>query len=214
MMRRRNLFLLTLYITISLIALIIGCRGNTTNCTYIEFAFSKDDPRFSVPDHVIHKLPLFTFEYPSCFSEVPITDDIGDAGITYIAFLRAVKGKLHTTPESALVVIAETPASWRDTSGSDAIEKELSAHEKEDSFNVIERKIVDIVGLPVEYMMYSFHVPVQEGFGFPAYDRVVRFASFDYNGFVWKIEAASIPDESQEMENYFNHILQTFKILP
>lgn len=194
----------------------MGCSNSARNCSYKEFAFHEDDVRFSVEGHVIHEHPLFTFEYPQCFNLIDLNalpDIVYDTGVTDVSFIRRGTGELKLLPvETSISVIVEKPASWRDTDARAAIEKALSYYEADENFKVLERESISVIGLSAEYVSFSTSMPYSNP-SIPTHNRLVRLVTFDYAGFVWKIELVCFEEEIQETQAYFDHLLETFRVL-
>lgn len=192
-----------------------GCSNSAHNCSYKEFAFHKDDVRFRLGG-VILEHPLFTFEYPQCFNLIDLNvlpDIVYDARVTEVRFTRQGTGELKLLPVfSSIDVKVYKPGLYGDTDARTAIEKELSYYENDENFKVLERKSISVAGLSAEYVSFSTSMPYSNP-SIPTHNRLVRLVAFDYAGFVWKIELACFEEEIQETQAYFDHLLDTFRIL-
>lgn len=161
----------------------------------------------------------FTFEYPRSFYEVDTTYGFPESNITGVRFFRQGTEELKLLPVvSSISVIVEKPASWLDTDARDAIENELSDYENDENFKILERKSISVAGLSAEYVSFSISRLFRNSSS-PTHNRLVRFVAFDSKGsllkqgLVWKIELVCFEEEIQETQAYFDHLLDTFRIL-
>jgi hypothetical protein len=193
----------------------MGCSNSARNCNYKEFALHKDDVRFRLCGVIIEH-PIFTFEYPQCFNLIDLNglpDIVYDARVTEVSFTRRGTGELKLLPViSSISVKVYKPGLYGDTDARTAIEKELSYYEADENFKVLERGSINVIGLSAEYVSFSTSRLFRDR-SFPTHNRLVRLVSFDYAGFVWKIELVCFEEEIQETQAYFDHLLETFRVL-
>ncbi len=186
--------------------------ANHIDCDYERFTFRDDDLRF-LNKSLLNEHPLFTFEYPSCFREVPLGDDLGNFGITEVSFLRKGTGDLKGLPvESQINIIVKRPSEALGSNAKVAIEELLKAYENDPNLKIIERGHVSIAGISAEKITISVSKLDTVGF-FTPHNRQMRLVAFDYAGFVWQIQMFVFEEEAEETQPYFEHLLQTFKIL-
>jgi hypothetical protein len=193
----------------------MGCSNSARNCSYKEFAFQKDDVRFRLGG-VILEHPLFTFEYPQCFNLIDpntMPDIEYDTRVTEVEFTRQGTGELKRIPvKSSISVRVYKPGLYGDTDAKTAIENELSGYEADENFKGLERDSISVAGLSAEYVRFSISRLFRDR-GSPTHNRLVRLVAFDYAGFVWKIQLVCFEEEIQETQAYFDHLLDTFRIL-
>lgn len=203
-----------LLIPLLAVLMTIGCSNSARNCSYKEFALHKDDVRFRLGG-VILEHPLFTFEYPQCFDLIDLNvlpDIVYDTRVTEVRFTRQGTGELKLLPvKSSIDVKVYKPGLYGDTDARAAIEKALSYYKDDENFKVLERKSISIAGLSTEYVSFSISRLFRDS-SLYTHNRLVRLVTFDYRGFVWKIELVCFEEEIQETQAYFDHLIDTFKI--
>ncbi|MBN2543352.1 hypothetical protein JXI42_10850 [bacterium] len=95
----------------------------------------------------------------------------------------------------------------------DRIDAVLKGQAKWDNFQLLERSPITVSGVEGELIIYLVDklmpIPVEDGKNL----EYVRAAYFDYNDLTWKIVAKCNQDIQEEVTAYFNHIIETFKIL-
>jgi hypothetical protein len=98
-------------------------------------------------------------------------------------------------------------------SAADEIEEVLKDMAKWENFQLLERSPITVSGVEGELIVYLVDklmpVPVEDGKNL----WYIRVAYFDYNDLTWEIEMKCNQDIQEEVMAYFNHIIETFKIL-
>jgi len=184
---------------------------------YGVFKFQEDDIRLRMKGTLIHEHPLFTFQYPLSFTRVDDQDEIlFNMRVTKIDFARQVPDTADSFPKTTLSASVHEPGLWNDTDAKTTITNIITFHIHDPDFKVLETSTVTIAGMQAEYLSYSFHSPAKEGFGYapiPEYDGMVKFACFDHDNLIWRVNLSCLSQESDETSLYFQHLLDTFQIL-
>jgi hypothetical protein len=220
-MKRSTLKFNIYLIFLCLISVLVFCGCTNTYAaqddSFTLFKFSNEDIRFKLKGTLIHEHPLFTFDYPSSFIRVNTDDEILlNMRVTEVSFRRPVQGDSSNLPETFLSVNVQEPGLWSDSNAKTTIANIITYHVSDDEFRILENTEIDISDIKGKYLEYSYHQPAKEGFGYspiPAHDSVVRFACFDYEGFVWRMYISCVAQESEQCEVYFQRLLGSFKIL-
>ena len=175
--------------------------------TYKTFEMKEDDIRLKYLEH-----PLFSFEYPDFFNLAdlnnmpghPMTYDMSAVIFTY----------LHDDPnllDSYLVIGIESPSITGFNNASEKIEDLFSRKTTENGDLSI--KEVSVFGIP-GYYLESFRTDVVS----PSprkYNMSYRLIGFEHVGLVWTISMSwnYYDSEPPRIKEYFNHVIQTFKII-
>jgi hypothetical protein len=197
-----------------LAAILSGCGTG-----YKTFAFKDNDWRFEVPNSatslytpVIFEHPLFTFEYPSSFNS-RVTGKgplVKDPLVTSLRFTRNERGMVSREEIYFEVKKMNRVEYQEDTAGKAVVDNVIarnSASSNHNNLRVIERRIVDIGGIPAEYAAYTYLGSSEAG------DMVVMLAAFYSAGFIWQISLECYAENAAETAVYFNHLLETFQFL-
>ena len=200
-------------ILLALAASCIGCSNNNTSCEYTTFILEENNPRLSNEGHA-----LFSFEYPQCFNEVPLSDVWGFEGITDISFTREGTGRYKNGNFLRIGVTVHRAGMFGDTDANATIENvifDVSTDENIEDLLILDRSSINIAGLTAEHIHYSFHNSRFQ-YAYP-YDNRVKLACFVYDGLLWKIEFIYGPEydeeRQEEVEAWFDHLVETFEIL-
>jgi hypothetical protein len=221
-MRKTNLKRLPLLSFLLLIIIMItasGC-GNSISAkagNYSVFKFSDDDIRFKLKGTLIHEHPLFIFEYPSSFTKINDEEDaLLNMRVTLVSFEHQARGVVDSLPKTNLSVSVHEPGLWNDTDAVTTVNNIILYHNMDQDFKIIERTSAQIADINGDLLSYSYRQPEEERFGsspIPAYNGVVKFYCFDYQGFIWRVCLNCLEKETSETEVYFQHILDTLQIL-
>jgi hypothetical protein len=211
------IWLSAVFILIILAAVLSSCGDSISANTqgYGKFQFSPDDIRFKLKGTLIHEHPLFSFEYPLSFTLVDNQDDILlNMRITTVAFEHSARG-VESLPKTNLSISVHEPGIWSDISSSAAIINIINYHNSDRNFTVIEKGSRTFGGKTANFIYYTYDQPAKEGFGYspiPAFKGAVQFASFDYEGYVWRACLNCLEEEIPETSSYFQHVLDSFQI--
>jgi hypothetical protein len=179
----------------------------TTTSIYKTYEMKADDVRLEYLEH-----PLFSIEYPDFFNLVdlnnipgyPMSYDVSTVIFTY----------LHDDPDlldSHLVIGVESPSVTGFNNASEKLEDLFSPKTPENGSLSI--KEVSVFGIPA-YYLESFKTDVVS----PSprkYNMSYRLIGFENVGLVWTISMSwnYFDSEPPEIEEYFNHVIDTFRIL-
>jgi hypothetical protein len=148
--------------------------------------------------------PLFSFEYPS-FYRVSVGGTM--RGGIDLQIVRNVSGaKFLRYPIIGVLIDPSEQLSATDVKS--AIERHISNFEEMSgvsAFYILERNMVSISGINADYVKYSILQDTVAGMG--------KYVLFYNDGRIWTFQAYYEPDESIELDQLFDHILQTLKIL-
>jgi hypothetical protein len=194
-----------------------GCSNNTNTISatnipdtkYISYKMETDDVRLKYLNH-----PLYSFEYPDYFHLLEVYQV---PQLTASSKHSDVLFTIHNTdlPETMLWVRVQEPWIAYYTDANELLNYWVS----EDGVVTkdITTKEIGVSGIKAYYYK-SFQVSPDkyklENTVFP-YNISHRFVFFDYSGYIWEINMFWFYQYSEppEVEEYFNHIVETFKIL-
>jgi hypothetical protein len=194
-----------------IIILVNGCTGaldssSTTAISYKTFELKPDDIYLRYFHH-----PLYSFEYPTNFNLVD--ENLSDFphlfdDKTNIQF--AIKKA--DTPYPRLSIIIEKPGNYGYNNATEKLEYFRSLHSSASPTDLNTYKI-KIIGLTALYLEAFFSHP--EEVDYSQYLSSHRKCFFDYAGLIWEIRLDWYyqGNESPEVQKYFDHIIETFKIL-
>jgi len=179
-----------------LIAVIMssGCSG------YKRFTLREGDAHFS-------------FHYPKDYKNA--LTDIG-SGYTWVTFERLLPDEVQAVSWFTVTVDKAGTGRGEYTDAKDALEYDISIRSKLDNYQLLERSPVSVAGVAGEQLIWSH-------FSFSPYIKgespketkpmFSRHVYFDHGGLIWGISMTSIEKMAEETEQYFEHLLETFRIL-
>jgi len=98
-----------------------------------------------------------------------------------------------------------------------ALEHDFSYWSKQLNFNLIEQSSITVDGVQGTQIIFTYYyaqLPLpQGGSGGPPVPTTVRDIYFTQNGLIWSMEIYSKSEAAQKNNEYYDHLLQTFKIL-
>jgi hypothetical protein len=180
-----------------------GCSSvsetTTPAISYKTYEMKEDDIRLKALQH-----PLFSFEYPECFNLVdlnldPVPSINRDISVVYFT------GEQVGFHKQYLSIFIVTPEYLKLLNTNDMLEYYLSLYTPvaED----ITRKEVFVSGISADYLKAVGTYLGQQ--------KSLRVAIFDHAGLYWAIQLIwYYPNpEPPEVQGYFDHVIETFKIL-
>ncbi len=185
-----------------------GCTGETITTAvttptegYEIYEIKADDIRFLWLNH-----PLYSFEYPKDFVLIDLNK------MTSLEGVDLIKSKVefmyeHSTLFIRLSVIVDEPFPGYLGNAIDKFNYLVSTQNSSD--DIIIKKILIISGINAYYLEY-FKDPEKIG-----RKNSSRVALFDYAGLIWEINMTTYSPypEPKEVQEYFDHVIETFKIL-
>jgi hypothetical protein len=209
--------LVTIFIALQI--LLIGCAPASTTNTYNTFYFKANNLRFKYGGISLEH-PLFTFEYPSIFEPtgVETLNDFPPEPPTFVRWITDVtfQRETHNIFYDSLGVDVYAFGALEYANSEDFINKYLSKMKREDpdNFKIIENISSTFQDIPATYLTYSYQTDNLSTKYYSFSSRYDRMVVFDYKGVFWKIYAFGDQNNSEEMNTYFQHLLDTFKFLP
>lgn len=172
---------------------------------YSTYEIKASDIRFECFQH-----PLYRFEYPSIFQLI-------DWNLADIPHISCNETKVQFTvptidiPKPKLSIIVEKQG-YRDYNNA-AGKLEFWQDYMRDFTNNITTKKTEVYGIPSYYL--EAHFIQEKGILYSDYRVLSRSVYFDYADLIWEIHLNWVYQDSigPEVEEYFNHVIQTFEIL-
>jgi hypothetical protein len=140
---------------------------------------------------------------------------IYDGDVTIVRFLRDCP---YSIQDEGIVVSVCKPGYQNGLNAESDMESYISTFEKGEKgyiikdFKIINQKSTEIANQVANYVTFYYCVPEQDYIG-DGYDTYTTIAGFDYKGFIWQIGMNCNGKSFEETGPYFEHIIQTFKIL-
>jgi hypothetical protein len=180
---------------------------------YKKFELKSDDIRLKY-----FKNPLYSFEYPEVFNlsdENLLRDEPTHIFHSEYSIVFFIIQQIDL-PEPILEILVQNPGFLdRNTSG-DVIKYLTSLQStKWHDTNISTKKVA---GIQADYLK-TFSIReewrVQEQLIYPEHYSSLRGVAFDYAGLIWVISMTwhYFESEPPEIQGYFNHVIETFKIL-
>lgn len=203
MISKRNIRLSLVFITLCTISVcFLGCTGGnkTTDINFKTFEITVDDIRLRWYNH-----PLFSFEYPDIFILIDANEDPhGEVHHDHseVAFYY----RKSDFPYRYLGVTIYDPFQWEWQNAKDMAESMIDAPEFK---GLLTTKKVTVAGIEADYLEYSRKPRGSEE------QMIYRLVVFDYSDMIWVIDMGTYSafPEPPYIQESFNHILATFKIL-
>lgn len=179
---------------------------------YEKFTFSKDDYAHK-PGSLMDTIPQFTLEYPRIFEASNISPYTGTSSF-YLTFRRDYPTvPLWEAIEIDVLKLGYTGEGGPATHIYSAITENISYPKgKSEDVRLLENRLVEMNGMSGQYTAYSYLWTRGEGFYTPV-EVIIRHASFNHAGYVWILSLVSYSKNDEDAEAYFNHLLDTFRIL-
>jgi hypothetical protein len=200
---------LLLCVIITIVSLFAGCikttnhLNTTTAANYKTFVLKSNDIYLRDFDH-----PLYSFEYPPDFSLVD--ENLSDFPSTYYDQTRVLFTiQRSDTPKPQLSIIVQKPGKFGYHDAAEKFEYNRSRYLLPDN---ITTKRVNVFGISSYYLeVFSSHGSPE----YHLYQSSQRSCFFDYAGLVWEVTLDWFyhGNEPLEVQEYFDHIITTFKIL-
>jgi hypothetical protein len=180
----------------------LSCTGGntTTDINYQTYEITVDDVRLLWYNH-----PLFSFEYPEIFILIDANKD-PHGKVHYDRSQVSFVYRKSDLPYRHLHVTIYDPFQWEWQNANDMAESIIDASELE---GLVTTQKVMVAGIEADYLEYSRKPLGSEE------QMIYRLAVFDYSDMIWVIymDTYSAFPEPSYIQESFNHILATFKIL-
>jgi hypothetical protein len=178
-----------------------------TDLKYQLFEIKADDRRLIGTNH-----PLYSFEYPKAFSLIDVNKLLDYPMNNNASIVDFILDQENTNlPEQWLRIRVEPPVPKAYTNASEASQYWVNIESK--TSDNITTSTKTATGLQAIYLK-SFY---EDQGSYRLHMTSFRMVTFDYAGFIWEIFLTwNYPYheiEPPEIEEYFNHIIGTFKIL-
>jgi hypothetical protein len=171
---------------------------------YSNYEIEETDIRLKAFQH-----PLYRLEYPSVFNLVD--ENLADIPhhSSFETIVQFTVPQHNYISKSELLVIVEKPGNREYQDAAGKLDYWADSRDSADYLSIERTKIV---GLPAYYM--ESHSIEFEGSGLE-YEIFSRAVFFDYEDLIWVINMywiyrSTVPPE---VEEYFNHVIETFEIL-
>jgi hypothetical protein len=182
--------------------------SNEMNINYSLYELKANDVRFRLGS-IQH--PRYSLEYPQIFKlidlnqlrEVPL-----NSKYTRVSFVR----NQPEFPESKLNISVQYPEYMNAGNAQGLLNIYISALSKYQDVTFLQDS-VSISGINAEILKYVLYD--KTSVMHTSFDESEYFALFDYKGFIWQIEMDWFFNNFEQPETgpYFQHVLETFKIL-
>jgi hypothetical protein len=222
-LNRRRLFNIQLLALLSTLIFLVPCIScnippitvspTTESCSYKIFTLSNDDIRFKLDGYIFQEHPLYSFEYPGCYDLVKGPGTDFGKRVTVTMFTRDGQGELKKITDKSMINVRVMDLGQLNPLAT--IDDLISRQTSDQTFKVLERKSIEVNGIQAEYYAFRY-TQAAVPFNYttvPSYEVLVRFACMDYKGFRWEIVFNGFEEEDQETSIYYQHLLDTFKIL-
>jgi hypothetical protein len=201
---------LILFLILPMLLFSIGCnkpdKSSTEDSIYKTCStWDKDYSYFKVKEH-----PDFTFEYPGSFKL--IWPGWSTPGFTEYCFVRDTDNFfLHST---ICLFVAEPGDKGTPVDTKSAIDSFLTGPSDKngyDNYSVIERKsmLVDNIEAESATILINGMKEVNN----PPWDAIDRKVIFEYKGLLWRFGIICGANEESNIMPYFDHLLETFRIV-
>jgi hypothetical protein len=211
MLQNKNIVRLSLILLVAIIVLLFtGCLENTDSHTvttaidYKTFTLKSDDINVRY-----FKQPLYTFEYPPEFN-------LADENLSNMPHIYSDQTRIYFTiqqyhiPESQLTITVQTPGQLEYKNAQGKFEYTRSLFSTADDLST---KQIKVSGISSFYLKAFLSHGDSEYYS--KYKSSHRYSIFDYKGLIWEISLVWVYQDTEplEVQQYFNHIIETFKIL-
>jgi hypothetical protein len=212
-MKNSFLVLLTI-ISMMLLLSFLGCEKQFTNNPgnkYKQFVLAADDIRFRIGTI---KHSRYSFEYPTIFNLVDlnkIPDVVMSGQYTEVSFTHKEAGY----PESVIYVDVMLP-DYNNAVSASNLANDITNFAENEGYGLTSKPL-SVSNINALYLKYYWHATTTT-YGvanYIAHEESNRIVVFDYRGFIWRIGLNwnFNGDEPTEIEQDFQHIIDTFKIL-
>ena len=193
----------------------ITCSG----CIFSEYktyTLKKDDVRFRLGGTVLEH-PRFTFEYPNKFQLLDLNkawDIEYQTRITLIEFHRQEPGETIGSEIDVAVFKPELELDdFISTAFLNAVLTTTSTNYTISNLEILVEKTVTVSGIPADYYICKLGREIQNGNEKAPSSYIFLLTYFEYADLRWEILLRSYEEYTKEMTTYFDHIIETFKIL-
>lgn len=198
----KNRIVLSLVLVLVLVVIFTGCGGEkaTSEINYLTYEIKPNDIRFNWTN-----LPLFSFEYPEKYRLYDL-NDVTELVITYNHSTVDFKDETSVFPQYLTININKPWAGYYDNAN-DYLNDRIS-HPEWFPGSITTSKVA-VAGVEADYVE-SDQNPNLSGM-----QEKYRLVIFDYAGMIWEIfmSTYSIYPEPAEIQESFEHILNTFKFI-
>lgn len=190
-------------------AALLFSAGCDKTVTYKTFILKDYDKRLLILDH-----PLYSFEYPSLFKFSDVTRPLTDKNFAVIPVdTTEVSSHYETnTCVSQLGVYVEKPYRFFPSAAEKFSAFIGAANSSGDNITI---KKITVSGIPADYIEYFRKSKISTSDGVKDARKSTRCVIFEYVDLIWtiSIDWNSVEPEPPEIRTYFDHVIETFKIL-
>lgn len=150
----------------------------------------------------------FSFEYPDDHEQGSL-DIYSD--ITFVTFHRSLTEDIYY--DSTFSIIIFQAGKFNFPNANTALEYDILLNNKATKdFQILERSSINIGGVEAELLVNSCF-PEKEFGGFTTKIQKNRDIYFNHKGYIWDISMITMEEVAEVAQTYFDHMLETFKII-